>query len=297
MVVDPFSIVGTLGLAAGLPGFIVSTVEKTALAASNAKHYSSVLKCHHNSLQADQSRLECHVCWWGHEKSRDIEGIRECIYEQVRRISELLRKPNIPENDVDIKRWRDIQIEQETLQICVPQPLNQDFDTIRLCHRIEGVLWKHALLKESIERLRRLVDDLESLTKTSYHKARGVTDYEGSPTQSDLERIVNLQKRAQGLWISMRKAYTKLNSSTSAWALMLVNTSEQPQDLSSFEVDDELKIYFLHLPSAFRTSAHGRQIITKYHLDLDHERTLQTGCLLIFIFRQPMLNVVLSVRL
>jgi hypothetical protein len=52
MVVDPFSIAGAVGLAAGLTGFVASTIEKAVGQVNTATHANQRLDGHQLALQA-----------------------------------------------------------------------------------------------------------------------------------------------------------------------------------------------------------------------------------------------------
>ena len=57
MVVDPFSIAGAVGLAAGLTGFVASTIERAVGQVNTAIHAEQRLNGHQLALQTCQERL------------------------------------------------------------------------------------------------------------------------------------------------------------------------------------------------------------------------------------------------
>jgi hypothetical protein len=69
MPVDPFSIAGVFGLAAGLIGFTVSTIEKSAGQLNTARQAHQRLRGHWEALKTCQQRLEAwERQWYDHEK-------------------------------------------------------------------------------------------------------------------------------------------------------------------------------------------------------------------------------------
>lgn len=64
MVVDPFSIAGAVGLAAGLTGFVASTIEKAAGQLHTATHAKQRLDAHQLDLQICQERLDAWARQW-----------------------------------------------------------------------------------------------------------------------------------------------------------------------------------------------------------------------------------------
>ena len=129
MVVDPFSIAGAVGLAAGLTGFVASTIEKAAGQMNTATHADQRLDGHQLALQTCQERLDAWARqWygddglakerldddelrflWGHEGFEQVELMKTAILLEQKDFCKLLRGHSWARSQAlgDVWRWED----------------------------------------------------------------------------------------------------------------------------------------------------------------------------------------------
>jgi hypothetical protein len=240
MVVDPFSIAGAVGLAAGLTGFVASTVEKAVSQVNTATHANQRLDGHQLALQTCQQRLdawarqwhendgiakerldggELHFLW-GVEGFEQVELMKTAILLEQKDLCKLLygRLRVEPGTSLDRRRWEEyIQGVKDSVAStrntpAPPADLSGDF-----WRRMKTALWNDNLLSANVGRLEKSVDNLEKTSCMCFHKAHPNSgSHYTQPSQDEIGSIIRQKRRMQHLFHDLLDAYNDLQSHRSS---------------------------------------------------------------------------------
>ncbi|KAF2161513.1 hypothetical protein M409DRAFT_58919 [Zasmidium cellare ATCC 36951] len=279
---DPFSVGGAVGLVAGLLGFIVSTIERTMTACDTAIWCLTALQCHYSRLRVLESRL---ACWketyeptpevsngsleslFGETTSQEIRIIQRCVVVEIEQVKKLLYGAKILRNKADEATWQALLKHQEqkwpVKTSTTPMVHNQA--TTRLFHRVAVALWREKLLDVNMDRLSHFVNSMEHQSRVSYHRTRGSSEYEITPSRKDVLRALRVQARTIRLRGALQVAYDELGASQT-WALLMPDMVK-PDELK-FDAVEKLRISFFSVP-AFQSDEAGYRIDVLFHLELD----------------------------
>lgn len=234
MVVGPFSIAGAVGLAAGLAGFVASTIEKAVGQVNTATHAEQRLNGHQLALKTCQERLGAWARqWhendglanerlddgelrflWGHEGLEQVELMKTAILLEQEDLCKLLYGRSC----VNFRTWRDQRRWEEYIQGAqarqvftvpkgnTPAPL-ADVSGAFL-RRIKTALWNESLLLGSVGRLEKRVETLERTSCMCFRKAHpnGSSHYT-QPSQEEIGSVIRQQRRMQHLFHDLLDAY------------------------------------------------------------------------------------------
>lgn len=258
---DPFAIAGAIGLAAGLTSFIASTLEKSIGQINNGKHAHQRLRAFHIALQTSQRRMEAWARQWhGHEKItrddsrflwgpgglREVEIVENSILEEHNDILRLLYGSTwltaYSHHWTGILQGQEDALRQRPDLPAPPAP--SDDRTKAVCTCIAIALWKNNLLSTSVERLKGLVDSLETTSKLKFHEAQKSADHHGQPSGEEIENVIVRRRRMQHLARALSAAYQKLRPS--AEFCELVFTDFDKAETCRLETqNNELAVTFL----------------------------------------------------
>lgn len=279
MVVDPFSIAGAVGLAAGLIGFMASTIERTTNTIDTAKHTSSRLKIHDLSLRTCQQRLkEWARQWhgrlggraeqelrflWGDDGFEEIENRKQRILEEQTSLHQLLYGRQWFERRA-LREWRTTLQRQEEAILRGRFPLLLPKTSARhlnIYRQLATSLWDNNLIAGGVDRLRRLVDDLETTSKLYYHHQQQTSGSREQPSREDVRSVLRLRARAQRLSLALANAHQDLFCADAEWALL--STFFDVSETCQLDATDQLPVTFL------KVSAHSlspKSIVTLHVL-------------------------------
>lgn len=279
MVVDPFSIAGAVGLAAGLIGFMASTIERTTNTIDTAKHTSSRLKIHDLSLRTCQQRLkEWAKQWhgrlggkaeqelrflWGDDGFEEIESRKQRILEEQASLHQLLYGPQWFERRA-LDEWRTTLQRHEEAILRARFPLPQPKTSARhlnIYRQLATSLWDNNLIAGGVDRLRRLVDDLETTSKLYYHHQQQTSGSREQPSREDVRSVLRLRARAQRLSLALTNAHQDLFRADAEWALL--STVFDVSESCQLDATDQLPVTIL------KVSAHSlspKSIVTLHVL-------------------------------
>lgn len=261
MVVDPFAIAGTVGLAAGLVGFIASTIERTTGTIDTARHTSSRLKIHDQSLRTCQQRLkEWARQWhgrrgrtaeqelrflWGDDGFEDIESRKKRIVEEQASLHQLLYGRRWIERS-QLAEWRvALRSHEEAIfrgRFPLPQP-KIDARHLNIYRQLATSLWSNNLIAGGVDRLRRLVDDLETTSRLYYHHQQRTSGSREPPSREDVRSVLRLRARSQRLSLALTSAHDQLAHDEAGWALL--STSFDDPKSCQLDANDQLRLSFL----------------------------------------------------
>lgn len=261
MVVDPFSIAGAVGLAAGLIGFMASTIERTSNTIDTARHTSSRLKIHDLSLRTCQQRLkEWARQWhgrpghraeqdlrflWGDDGFEEIESRKQSILEEQESLHQLLYGRQWFERRA-LEKWRTTLKSQEEAisrgRFPLPQP-KTSARHLNIYRQLATSLWGNNLIAGAVDRLRRLVDDLETTSKLYYHHQQQTSGSREQPSREDVRSVLRLRARAHRLSSALTNAHQDLTRADAEWALL--STLFDVPESCQLDATDQLPVTFL----------------------------------------------------
>jgi hypothetical protein len=261
MVVDPFSIAGAVGLAAGLVGFMASTIERTSNTIDTAKHTSNRLKIHDLSLRTCQQRLkEWARQWhgrlgrttendlrflWGGDGFEEIESRKQRILEEQASLHQLLYGRQWFERRA-LEEWRiTLQSQEQAIlrgQFPLPQPKTNGRH-LNVYRQLATALWDNNLIAGGVDRLRRLIDDLEITSQLYYHHQQQTSGPRQQPSREDVRSVLRLRARAQRLSVALTSAHHDLVRADAEWALL--STVFDDPKLCQLDANDQLSVTFL----------------------------------------------------
>jgi hypothetical protein len=262
MAVDPFAIAGSLGLAAGLIGFVASTVEKAVGQISNGKHAQQRLLVFQIALQTCEGRVEAWAHqWYGHEETtredsrflwgpeglREVENVKSSIQEEQNDILKLLygRSWSNTHGQETIDLWAGILQGQEDAlrQDHQAPPAPSDSKSKDIYTRISTALWKNNLLSTSVDRLKGLVENLETTSRLRFHKAQKSADHHRQPSNEEIGSVVKQHHRMRHLAHALSVAYQNLRPSAGSCELLF--TDFDKAEMCRLEMQNELALTFL----------------------------------------------------
>lgn len=266
MVVDPFSIAGAVGLAAGLTGFVASTVEKAVGQITTATHAPERLNGHQLALQTCQERLEAWVLqWhgsdelarerlndrelrflWGHNGFEQVEMIKTAILVEQEDLCKLLYGHGWAQRAApgDQRRWTEyIDGAKSFLAGNVSLwPDGQTGLSESFLTRVKTALWSENLLTASVGRLEKRVDNLERTACMRFHKAHeGRGTHYTQPSQGEIAAVIRQQRRMQHLFHDLLDAYDHLQTHRSDLSFTPFDDTE----ICQLETQHELTVTFL----------------------------------------------------
>jgi hypothetical protein len=262
MVVDPFAIAGSLGLAAGLIGFVASTVEKAAGQLNTAIHARLRLRECQGSLKTCQRRLEAWAQqWhdhdeitnedsrflWGSEGLREVEQLKADISEEQENLLVLLYGRSWSQTygqETAIHWGRILQGQEDALRQNRPAPpAPSDYTSISLCARFSTALWKNNLLSASVDRLKALVDNLERTSQLCFHRAQKSADHHRQPPKDEIMSVIKQRHRIRHLTHALSVTYQNLRPSAGFCELLF--TDFDKAEMCRLEMQNELAVTFL----------------------------------------------------
>ena len=255
---DPFAIAGAIGLVAGLTGFIASTLEKSIGQISNGKHAHQRLRAFHIALQTCQRRMEAWAQQWhGHEEItkedsrflwgpeglREVEIVKDSILEEQHDVLGLLYGGTWL--TAHGHHWTGIlQGQEDALRRNLPTPSAPSDDRIKdICTCISIALWRNNLLTTSVDRLKGLVDNLESTSRLRFHEAQKSADHYGQPSRKEIGSVIMRRHRMQHLAQALSVAYQDLKASAKFCELVFTDFDEA--EFCRLEMQNELAVTFL----------------------------------------------------
>jgi hypothetical protein len=262
MVADPFTIAGAFGLVAGLTGFVASTIEKSAGQIDTVRNAHSRLRAHQGALKCCQQRLEAWARqWYDHDEiiEEDLSflwGVKG-FHEIERQKANILAEQDSLLKFLYGRRWFEVNSEEATSHW--ENILRGQEDALRrnnaapdapsdsrsrdLYIRISTALWNNSLLAASIERLRRLLEDLEAISRLRFHEAQKSIDHHKQPSTEEIGGIIRQHHRMQRLVQGLSVAYQDLRRSAGSCELLL--TSFDKTEMCQLGTQDQLVITFL----------------------------------------------------
>lgn len=262
MVVDPFTIAGAFGLAAGLVGFIASTVEKAAGQINTANHADVRLQVFEIALKTCQRRLEAWAQqWhsheeitkedlrflWGSEGLEEVEQIKISISKEQDDLLKLLygRKWFKTYGQEASLRWEGILRGQEDAlrQNHPAPPAPSDYGSKDIYGRISTALWNNSLLSGSVDRLRGLVESLEITSRLRFHDAQQSADRHRQPSEDEIEGVLRQCRRMQRLSRALSVTYRNLRSLAGSCELLFTNFDRA--EMCRLGIQNELAVTFL----------------------------------------------------
>jgi hypothetical protein len=262
MVADPFTIAGAFGLAAGLTSFVASTVEKTAGQIDTARHAHERLRVYQIALKTCQRRLEAWARqWYGHEGSmgedlrslwgpeglEEIENLKLIIVEEQECVLGLLygrRWLRLCGRDASARWEMILRGQEDALRQNRPAPaLPMDSSSRDFYIRIQTALWNNNLLSASVDRMKRLVDDLETTSRLRFHEVQRSGDHHRQPSTEEIGSIIRQRRRMQLLTQALLVAYQNLRHPAGSCGLLFMNFDKV--EMCRLAGQDELAVTFL----------------------------------------------------
>lgn len=283
---DPFSIAAAVGLAAGLTGFVVATIEKTAGTVSTAKHCGRRLRAHELSLKTCGQKLKdwgkrwhgrdgtsnrTFKGFWGPTGYNDImERIAGILYEQKEILSILRGREWFERRSRDAIIWQtaldDRQRELQTRVTAATKVLEHPRN-IDICCRVAIALWTNNLLVAAVSRLKDQVEALEYASKSHYYEARGSYEVGQDPPADALEAIKERHLRAERLHGAIWETYNMLSRQKLAVAFLL--TPFENREAGLLDSVERMRMSFVASGSSFELHEDCYSIEIPYHLDQD----------------------------
>jgi len=262
MVADPFTIAGAFGLAAGLTGFVASTVEKAAGQLNTAKHAHQRLRGLQVALKTCQTRLEAWAQqWydheeitkedsrflWGFEGLEDVEHIKLNILKEQDDLLKLLygRSWSRTHGQEAALHWESILHGQEDAlrQNNPAPPIPSDYRSRDFCVRLSTALWSNSLLSASADRLKRLVGDLETISRLRFHGAQKSVDHYKQPSKEEIGSVIKNRRRMEHLAQALTIAYQNLRPSAGSCELLFTNFDKA--EMCQLDAQHDLAVTFL----------------------------------------------------
>jgi hypothetical protein len=264
MAADPFAIAGSLGLAAGLIGFVASTVEKAAGQFNTANHAHLRLQEYQGSLNTCQRRVEAWAQqWhdheevtkedasflWGPEGLGEVEQLKTNILEEQGDLLKLLygRSWSNTYGQETAVHWAGIlQGQENALRRHHPAPpAPSDSKSKDIYTRISTALWKNNLLSTSVDRLKGLVENLETTSRLHFHKAQSQksADHHRQPSNEEIGIVIKQHHRMRHLAHALSVAYQNLRPSAGSCELLF--TDFDKAEICRLEMQNELVLTFL----------------------------------------------------
>jgi hypothetical protein len=259
---DPFAIAGSIGLAAGLISFVASTVEKAVGQISNGIHAQQRLLAFQIALQTCQGRVEAWAQQWhGHEETttedsrflwgpeglREVEKVKSSIQEEQNDILKLLygRSWLNTHGQETTDLWAGIlQGQEDALRQDHPAPpAPSDSKSQDIYIRISTALWKNNLLSTSVDRLKGLVENLETTSRLRFHKAQKSADHHRQPSNEEIGSVVKQHHRMRHLAHALSVAYQNLRPSAGSCELLF--TDFDKAEMCRLELQNDLDLTFL----------------------------------------------------
>ena len=265
MPVDPFSIAGAVGLAAGLTGFVASTIEKAVGQVNTATHADQRLDGHQLALQTCQGRLDAWARqWhendglaqerlddgelrflWGHEGFEKVELMKNAILLEQEDLNKLLRGHGWAHTETlegrrlwesYIQGAKDSMISKRNIRA---PPMYSSRDFLR---RVKTALWNENLLSASVGRLEKRVDNLERTSCMCFHKAHpNSSSHYTQPSQDEIGSIIRQKRRMQHLLHDLADAYDDLQIHQSGLSFTPFDNAE----ICQLGTQHELTVTFL----------------------------------------------------
>jgi len=291
--VDPFSIVGAIGTAAGLLGFVVGTVEKTVITGSTvryARHLRNDLKlsletCEHmfelwlaawyppRDTPAPEQEARQQVIWGktGHES---IKSRVDAIAIQTKRAIDLLYGSawHSDLSSTEQIRWKNLLDSQTSSwqKDAMLTDIPSDRVSLSLYRRVATALGDGNLLKSCIGDLRTAIEDLKHESLWHWRKRHRNGEQVSEPSEDQLAATFLRNDRAERLLRGMSCFYEAVRvDSHNDWALLFRNF-EQPA-ACQLECGENLELGFLKHRRGLENGGICTRLITTYHLDLDEE--------------------------
>jgi hypothetical protein len=291
--VDPFSIVGAIGTAAGLLGFVVGTIEKTITTGSTMRHARHLRNDLQLSLETCEHRFELWLAAWyplrdmpsaeqttrqqmiwgktGHDR---IQSRVDAIAIQAQRAIDLLYGSawHSGLSRAEQIRWKELldshtaPWQRSTMLAHVPG----DDMSLSLYRRVATALGDGSLLKSCISDLRTAIEDLRHESLWHWRKRHRNGDQVSEPSEDQLAATAICNERAERLLRSMSGFYEAVRvDSHKDWALLFRNF-EQPA-ACQLECGEHLELDFLTHERGLKDGGICTRLVAKYHLDLDEE--------------------------
>ncbi|KAK4962667.1 hypothetical protein LTR10_000294 [Elasticomyces elasticus] len=297
MVVDPFSIVGAIGTAAGLLGFLVSTIEKVVITGSTIKHARHIRDglrlslevsghvldlwsktwCLDGSTFSSEEQMDRLRSLWGEAGYAKIEDRKLSIRYQTDRIIDLLYGSgwHAEHSESAKARWGellDIQMQRKPGDP-ITHEVPVDSQSLSLYRRVATALGDGTLLKSAVSELRSSIEDLKIESLWYWQTTHPHSNKHSVPSHGELEATLRRGTRAQRLSKSMALAYeVSRQDDSSGWALLFPHF-EKP-DVCQLECDDSLELNFLaYRPGGCQEGSECKRLAATFHLDLDDEIT------------------------
>lgn len=193
----------------------------------------------------------------------DVQGSRNCAFSGAIDGFEDIetRKQRILEEQVSLHRllygrewfgrhegdeWRaTLQSHEDAIlrgQFPLPQP-RVNARHLNIYRQLATCFWDNSLLSGGVDRLRRLVDDLETSSRLYYHQQRHTSSAHDQPSRENIRSVLRLQARAQRLSVALTSAHKDLTSADAEWALL--STLFDDCKSSQLVAKDQLAITFL----------------------------------------------------
>ena len=299
--VDPFSIVGAVGVTAGLVGFLASTIQKAVTTCDDLKECEWRLKGYQNSLVTCEIRQRRWRSKWEHQVGRRDEIGFEKLWgvhgwSQIKEILVCIQHENdsirlllfgtlaYPEKSSFSKVWAAFtragasNIFSETtptLQSVLyqvgppssyPQPRTTTEAGPSLWKKVNFALGKSTKLNEAIGRLKQQLENLETCSDEFFSDVHSIENT-SSLSVEQIEKAHRVHQRAERLWIEMLKLRQGLVRFETLWALLM----PLPDDLRGYKFEDEsLDLHFLYAADGFQRGLSSVRIVTRFDLDDDN---------------------------
>ena len=272
---DPFSVIGLLSATAGLLGFLVSTVEKVAIAGERATRCERTFSRYHKNLKvlrlkykdwlhkwSSQLRNETRsIEAWGIEDSVDIWDSIKAILEEEEKIRLKLYGSQLQNLAPEAKReWQSIaHLVWSSENTGIHRQLESRHTN--LGWRIASALYLNALLDGHLQALSDYIDHAESVSDHAFRRVHGIQQ-ESTLSVRLINNLTATHRRAEDFWDQMSEAHLKLNSLGTTWSIVLF-APDEPQKCK-FETDDDIWISLFRTEQPFCAAARGSVIEAKY---------------------------------
>jgi hypothetical protein len=215
MVVDPFSIAGAVGLAAGLTGFVASTIEKAVGQVNTATHADQRLDGHQLALQTCQERLDAWARqWygndglvkerlddgelrflWGHEGFEQVELMKTAILLEQEDLFKILcgRGWAYTETSAGRRLWECwVKDAQDSMVSTGNTPAPPTHLSRKFLRRVRTALWIENLLSAGVGRLEK--DNLERTSCMHFHRAHqnSSSSHYSQPSQEQIGSVLSM---------------------------------------------------------------------------------------------------------
>jgi hypothetical protein len=220
--VDPFSIVGAIGTAAGLLGFVVGTIEKTLITGSTLRHARHLRNDLELSLETCEHMFELWLAaWylprdtpapeqearqqviWGKTGHESIKSRVDAIAIQTKRAIDLLYGSawHSDLSSTEQIRWKNLLDSQTSSwqRDAMLTDIPSDRVSLSLYRRVATALGDGNLLKSCIGDLRTAIEDLKHESLWHWRKRHRNGDQVSEPSEDQLAATVLRNERAERL--------------------------------------------------------------------------------------------------